>query len=505
MTLASEFKEGDALVGGTNDARAREEARRALLATPIAEFDPARFVDDAVSELLARATDRDRHAATKHLTVGEVKRTLLGPHGADWASRHAAGLPSEAIAALAKAMTDDDLSTVAGTLFNPLPGPGVRIGAAGHFGSRIQPNSPADEETAILLSVLEGLSYGCGDVIVGINPAADDLDTIVQLERLLERIVTRLELPTRFCVLSDIVKQTTARAHTRIDVGFQSLAGTSRALRNMVGLDADGVLDLANGFSGLYFETGQGSEVTNSVAMGVDMVTLEARTYGLARAIQRTTGAWTIVNDVAGFIGPEVFKSPAQLLRTCLEDAVMAKLHGLTMGLDVCATFHMGIDPATLEALTDQIVARAAPAYLMAVAGNADPMLGYLTTSFRQHPRLRRATARRIATPMADRLRELGVGGDSVSPDAVGSLYATYHRAGGDRRTAHALRSEARRRLDELADRGWDLGRGHLSARTARSLCPSRARGARGHLTPIRERSYRVLEPGRLPEPTPLR
>ncbi len=461
MTLASEFKEGDRLVGGTNDAHAREEARRALLGTPIAEFDPARFVDDGVSELLARATDNDQRADVRHRTIGEVKQILLGPHGADWASRYAAGLPSEAIAALAKTMTNDDLSTLAGKLFNPLPGSGDRIGAPGHFGSRIQPNSPGDEETEILLSVLEGLAYGCGDVIVGINPATNDVETIIQLEQLLERIVTRLELPTRFCVLSDIVKQTAARAHTRIDVGFQSLAGTSRALRSMVGLDADGVLDLANGFSGLYFETGQGSEVTNGVAMGVDMLTLEARTYGLARAMQHTTGTWTIVNDVAGFIGPEVFRSPAQLLRACLEDAVMAKLHGLTMGLDVCATFHMGIDPATLEALTDEIVTRAAPAYLMAVAGNADPMLGYLTTSFRQHPRLRHATGRRIATPMADRLRGLGVGEDSARTEDVASLYAAYYRAGGDRRTAAELASEAQRELHELADRGWDLGRGH--------------------------------------------
>jgi ethanolamine ammonia-lyase large subunit len=123
--------------------------------------------------------------------------------------------------------------------------------------------------------------------------------------------------------------------------------------------------------------------VTNNADEGVDMVTLEARNYGIARHIRQQTGAWMIVNDVAGFIGPEVFRNADQLLRACLEDVVMAKLHGLTMGLDVCATFHMGIEPVILQQLTAQIVERAAPAYLMAVAGNADPMLGYLTTSFR--------------------------------------------------------------------------------------------------------------------------
>src|SRR6185295_17662370 len=133
-------------------------------------------------------------------------------------------------AAVVKVMTSDELSTVARTIFNPLPGDGIAIGAPGHFGSRIQPNSPGDDEEEILLSVLEGLSYGCGDVIIGLNPAADDVDTIVRLEQL-------LELPTRYCVLSDIVKQHDARKHTRIDVGFQSLAGTSRGLAGMVGLD----------------------------------------------------------------------------------------------------------------------------------------------------------------------------------------------------------------------------------------------------------------------------
>ena len=201
-------------------------------------------------------------------------------------------------------------------------------------------------------------------MIVGLNPAADDLDTIIRLEQLLERVVRRLELPTRFCVLSDIVKQAEARKRTRVDVGFQSLAGTSRSLTGMVGLDVTGIVDLARGFDGLYFETGQGSEVTNDAAEGVDMVTLESRTYGIARHVRQQAGpSWMIVNDVAGFIGPEVFRDPGQLERACLEDSVMAKLHGLTMGLDVCATFHMGIAPQDLRRLAVGIVQQAAPAY----------------------------------------------------------------------------------------------------------------------------------------------
>ena len=191
--------------------------------------------------------------------------------------------------AVVKVMTNDELSSVARAVFNPLArataSPSARRSTSGRASSRTARATTSEE---ILFSILEGLSYGCGDVIIGLNPAADELDTIVRLEQLLERGRPRLELPTRYCVLSDIVKQHRARRRTpRVDVGFQSLAGTSKALSGMVGLDVDGIADLARAFDGLYFETGQGSEVTNGAAEGVDMVTLEARAYGVARHIRR--------------------------------------------------------------------------------------------------------------------------------------------------------------------------------------------------------------------------
>ena len=456
LTLANELKEGDAQVGGGADPAARADARRELESTLLGAIDETALVDDLVSESLARGLDRARHAELASLRIGQVRDTLLGEEGAAWAQRYRDGLPSAAIAAVVKIMDNDQLSAVAGKLFNPLPGSGVRIGSPGHFGSRIQPNSPGDDETEILFSILEGLTYGCGDVILGINPAADDVDTIARLSGLLTRVVERLDLPTRTCVLSDILKQTAARARARIDVGFQSLAGTSRALAGMVGLDVGEIRDLARGFDGLYFETGQGAEVTNGAAEGVDMVTLEARTYGVARLIQRHTGKWTIVNDVAGFIGPEVFRTEGQLLRACLEDSVMAKLHGLTMGLDVCATFHMGIAPAGLQQLTGHIAEAAAPAYLMAVAGNADPMLGYLTTAFRQHPPLRALTGKQTTTAMAARL-QAGSARTSKAA-AIGALYARYQQAGGDTRGSATLGAEAGREIERLQGQGWDLG-----------------------------------------------
>jgi ethanolamine ammonia-lyase large subunit len=460
LTLANAFKEGDLLVGGTTDDKIRADARRMLLATTLGVLRRCTLVNDGVTAALQESRDRRFDHELDSLTVSQFKHALLESDAAAWVALRSHAFPSETIAAVVKVMSNEELSRVARALFNPVNGPGVTIGSAGHFGSRIQPNSPGDNEQEILFSILEGLAYGCGDVIIGLNPAADDLDTIVRLEQLLEQVVRVLALPTRYCVLSDIAKQHDARTHTRVDVGFQSLAGTSRALAGMVGLDVDGVIELARDFDGLYFETGQGSEVTNGAAEGVDMVTLEARTYGMARYIQQQTSCrWMIVNDVAGFVGPEVFKNPAQLERACLEDVVMAKLHGLTMGLDVCATFHMGISPEELHRLTERVVYRAAPAYLMAVAGNADPMLGYLTTSCREHPHLRQRVGRRMASAMAQRLRALGVPeGAPHAGEAVPRLYASYAKASGDPRTSATLEEEGERQLSALRERGFDLG-----------------------------------------------
>ena len=483
LVLASAFKEGDLAVGGTADDGLRADARAALAATTLGELRRVPLVNDGVTAALAETRDRRHDGELDVMTMGAIRGALLGMHAAGWVDTYADALGSEAIAALVKLMSDDDLSLVARSIRHPLGDGAVAIGGFGHFGSRIQPNSAGDDEEEILFSILEGLTCGCGDVVLGINPAADDVDVIVRLEQLLESVVRRLDLPTRYCVLSDIVKQDAARARCRVDLGFQSLAGTSRALAGMVGLDVDGICDLARGFDGLYFETGQGSEVTNGAADAIDMVTLESRTYGVARHVRhrlteswlpasplqpkapaRPAGGsrpWTIVNDVAGFIGPEVFRTGAQLERACLEDTVMARLHGLTMGLDVCATFHMGIAPAELRGLTTRVVERAAPAYLMAVAGNADPMLGYLTTSFRQHPQLRRRTATRIATRMEARLRTLGaLPVNEAAPDdlTTARLYASFQQAGGDRRPRTSLEEEARTRLSTLRERGLDLG-----------------------------------------------
>jgi ethanolamine ammonia-lyase large subunit len=466
---ANEFKEGDLMVGGTADEALKTDARREVASMTISAIAKTAMVEDSVTEAIGRSLNKEQFNEISQLSIGRMKEILLGPDCGLWVRRFSNGLPSEVIAAVVKIMSNEELSKVTRSVFNILPGTGidgsVMVGSERHFGSRLQPNSPGDDEEEILLSVLEGLSFGCGDVIIGLNPASDDIETIVRTEKILQSIVKHLKLPTRYCVLSDMVKQSSARRFTHIDVGFQSLAGTSKSLTGMLGLDVDGLLELSGGFDGLYFETGQGSEVTNGAAEGVDMVTLEARCYGLARYLrQQNGGKWMIVNDVAGFIGPEVFRTGAQLMRACLEDMVMAKMHGLTMGLDVCSTFHMGINPAELITLTEEIVKKAAPAYLMAVAGKADPMLGYLTTSYREHPRLKRAAGRDLSGAMKERLKDLGVTGpDGIATgdrEITASLYAKYMKEGGDKRQEAELHAEALKKIARLQEKGCDLGYG---------------------------------------------
>src|ERR1041385_7443507 len=189
FVLANEFKEGDLNVGGTRDDHIRGEARDALAGLSLGDIASADFVEDQVTEALHRCLDPQLAGKVAHLTVAEFKQILLSHQGASWIEQHRNGVSSEAAAAVVKIMSNEELGTLSRKLFTPLQGSGVAIGSEGHFGSRIQPNSPGDDETEILLSVLEGLAYGCGDVILGLNPASDDIDTIIRLEQLLESVV----------------------------------------------------------------------------------------------------------------------------------------------------------------------------------------------------------------------------------------------------------------------------------------------------------------------------
>eukprot|EP00741_Cyanophora_paradoxa_P014436 tig00020801_g13923.t1 len=372
---ANEFKEGDASAGlaAASDAE-RAAARAAIAATPLAGVRGYDFVDDAVTKLLESSIDAAAaaRAETAGRTIGDLRSFLLSASG-DEIRALCPGLRSEVIAGVCKLMSNNELSAVSAKIYNPQGEGG--LGAEGYLSSRIQPNSPTDDPEEVLYNVLEGLSYGCGDALLGINVVAGDAANVRQLERVLRDVVETFSVPpskrelegvegvefedeseprgvpfaplraaTRWCVLGHIDAQVRYHYH-RFRGQLRGTAGQAQ-----------------------YFETGQGSAATNGAAHGVDMVTLEARAHGLARALARGNRHWTLANTVAGFIGPEVFRTPAQLLRACLEDLFMGKLHGLTFGLDVCSTYHMGVDLPELEAIAEE-VARARPAFFMALPG----------------------------------------------------------------------------------------------------------------------------------------
>lgn len=472
------FKEGDAHIGvaARNEAE-RLAARAELRGLRIGDLRSALFVDDEVSAALEATIDRSVAERISAWTVEEFAAFLLAHPEPDIHSIMP-GLSSEAIAAAVKLMSNAELTLLSAKVFNPPLG--STIGARDYLGSRIQPNSPTDDPEEVLFSVLEGLSYGCGDVVLGINPVASDWRNVASLERTLREVVRTFELSdaTTYCVLAHIDDQLEAHDNDGADggdgaplveCGFQSIGGTATANRTF-NFDLRKLLAHLRRLCRQYFETGQGSECTNGCANGIDMVTLEARSYGVARALALQTGNWTIVNDVSGFIGPEVFATAAQLERACLEDLVMGKLHGLVMGLDICSTMHMGVSVEELDSVTDTLL-HARPAYLMAVAGKSDPMLSYITTSFRDHARLRLSHGLRVSDAMAAFFARVGV----MEADGLGRtmtaragdtshLYVQLLRARGDGRSELELRSEAAAILRKLQGRGLDLGYGHDGA-----------------------------------------
>ncbi len=305
LGLSNEFKEGDLAIGiGTADEAQRRSARRELGRIRMADIFACDVVEDELSGVMKAQLVEDKRCLAafnriRRLHVDRVRDAVVAASDAEAVSEMTVGMTSEMIAAVAKTMSSQQLLRVSSLLFNPLGDAGrlssdaASVGARECFGSRIQPNSPTDDPTEILYSVFEGLSYGCGDVILGINPANDTVDEVRELENLLARVVERLKLPTRWSVLSDMKKQKEAMARgARVDVGFQSLAGTSKAVYGMLECNVGELLDLCRSFKGLYFETGQGSEFTNGADGGVDMVTLESRTYGLARLIAPQGMPW---------------------------------------------------------------------------------------------------------------------------------------------------------------------------------------------------------------------
>ena len=472
LGAANAFKEGDAIIGvAAADDEERRFARSLLAATRLVDAHPP-FVDELHRAI---AADRDPTAAERLAawTFAELKAFLVDRDG-DAIQAIMPGLSSDVIACVVRLMSDAELTAVGAKIHNPLPG--STIGGPGRLAARIQPNSPTDNVDDIRWQVFDGWAYGVGDLLVGTNPVSSDADSVAAVERCLADVIRTFGLQDVLphCVLAhvDVQAEVERREPGSTALWFQSIAG-SDAANGTFDVTLAKMLahaDSRTGRYGLYFETGQGADFTNGHAHGCDMVMHESRKYGFARLLARRVAAarggpaWVHVNDVAGFIGPEVFRTREQLVRCCLEDIVMGKLHGLCIGLDVCSTLHMDVSLADLDWCLERVVP-AAPAYLMALPTKVDPMLGYLTTAFQDHVRLRERFGLRVDDRMAAFFTELGVLDERGRPGPhfgdPGRVHLQYRRRLGDRRSDDEILAEGRAEMAAVRGRGVFLATGH--------------------------------------------
>lgn len=392
---AGEPKSGDQLAGvGAESQRQRVAAQAALADVTLDQFlarpviDPA--IDD-VSRLIFDDLDRVEFARRSSWTVGRLREWLLSDE-ADGATlrRAARGLTPEIAAAVAKLCGNKELAYVASKIRNPTRCRNTQ-GLPGVMGVRLQPNHPTDDPTGVLLSVLDGLLYGCGDAVIGVNPAAESPAAVEMLLRALDRAVSIAGAPTQTCVLAHLTTQLACLDRgAPVDLLFQSIAGTQAANASFgvtLSLLEEGrqrVLEqharrddvVWVGEQVMYFETGQGSALSADAAHGADQLTLEARAYGVARRFDPF-----LVNSVVGFIGPEYLADERQIVRAGLEDHFVGKLLGLPMGVDVCYTNHADADQNSADNLL-LLLAAAGCNYIMGVPCGDDVMLNYQSTSF---------------------------------------------------------------------------------------------------------------------------
>ena len=390
LAAATPERSGDRLAGVAAESAAERVAARYVLADlPLTAFLNDLVVPyeiDQVSRLIIDDHDSAAFAPIAHLTVGAWREWLLS-EAADTAvlKRLAPGVTPEMAAAVSKLMRNQDLVAVARKC-RVITGFRNTIGLEGRLSVRLQPNHPTDSPAGIAASILDGLLMGCGDAVIGINPASDNVDSTVQLLRLMDELRVAHAIPTQSCVLTHVTNAIEAiERGAPLDLIFQSVAGTEAANRSF-GIDLAllqegqaAALSLGRHVTGrnvTYFETGQGSALSAGAHHGVDQQTLEARAYAVARKFDPL-----LVNSVVGFIGPEYLYDGKQILRAGLEDHFCGKLMGLPMGLDVCHTSHAEADQDDVDTLLS-MAALAGVTFIMGVPGGDDIMLHYQTTSF---------------------------------------------------------------------------------------------------------------------------
>ena len=424
LAKANAPKSGDDLAGVSAREPVERVAARAVLSEMTLEelrYHPVvPYEEDELTRMVEDTLDEAAYAAVKHLSVGQFREWLLETSTTGEIIRSISpGLTPEMAAGVCKLMSNMDLMGV-GAKCRVIVRANNTFGLPGRLSSRVQPNHPTDDVQGILISAREGLAYGCGDAVIGVNPATDTPESTAEILTELHKLRTTNKIPTQHCVLSHVITQMKAlELDCPMDLMFQSLAGSetgNTAFGISVKLmdEAYAMMQAkgtAMGPNCMYFETGQGSELSSDAHHGADQVTMEARCYGFARRYKPF-----LVNTVVGFIGPEYLENGPQITRAAMEDHFMGKLMGLPMGCDACFTYHASMSQDELESLKVQLGA-AGCAYLMSMPVGDDIMLNYQSTSYHDVPSVRMLLGKRPTPEFDAWLNEVGImDGDVPGP-----------------------------------------------------------------------------------------
>jgi ethanolamine ammonia-lyase large subunit len=417
LAKASSKKSGDELAGiSANSEEERVAARFVLSRIPLSRFLVEEIIpydEDEVTRLIFDDHDKIAFSEISHLTVGDFRNWLLNEKtDSDAIRRVSKGITPEMAAAVSKLMRISDLISVSKKI-RVITKFRNTIGLEGRLSVRLQPNHQTDDLAGITASLIDGLLYGCGDAVIGINPVSDNLPRVSSLLKLLDTIRLEYKIPTQSCILSHIT--TTIELINRgapVDLVFQSIGGTEATnsgfginlamLRE--GYDAGRSLNRGSiGNNLMYFETGQGSSLSSETHHGVDEQTCEVRAYAVARKFDPL-----LVNTVVGFIGPEYLFDGKQIIRAGLEDHFCGKLLGLPMGCDICYTNHAEADQDDMDVLLT-LLGEAGCTYIMGIPGADDIMLNYQSTSFHDALYIRKVLGLRPAPEFEDWLLQMGI------------------------------------------------------------------------------------------------
>jgi len=428
LAKANEEKSGDILAGVAADSDmergAAKEGLAGLLLSDLRENPVVPYEEDDVTRIIQDGIDEGVYSQIRNWTLSDLREWILsyGTSEED-IKRISKGLTSEMVAGVCKLMGNLDL-VYAASKIRVTARCNTTIGLRGTTSTRLQPNHPTDEVEGITASVFEGLSYGCGDALIGLNPVKDTVPSLGEILRRLEDIKNRFEIPTQICVLGHITTQIEAvQKGAPTDLIFQSIAGSEKGNKafgftTQTVLDAQSLMESmgreGKGPDVMYFETGQGSELSSGANYGADQVTMEARCYGYARAFKSF-----MVNTVVGFIGPEYLYDSRQVIRAGLEDHFMGKLSGVPMGCDCCYTNHMMADQNDVENLAI-LLSGMGINYVVTVPASDDVMLNYQSNAYHDAAAIREILGTRPIKEFEDWLARMGIMRDGKLTERAG-------------------------------------------------------------------------------------